>query len=113
MQPTPATPVATPRDGAWKAEAIRLLEEHGQPMHYRHLYRALAARGFIFGGRNPEGVLLTGVSREKLIFVSMGRGEYWLAGREPAAAASVAAPSKSRADARRPRPIGQAQRRRA
>ncbi|HVA18861.1 MAG TPA: hypothetical protein VMU55_01650 [Solirubrobacteraceae bacterium] len=105
-------PVATPPDGAWKAEAIRLLDENGQPMHYRDLYRALASRGFIFGGRNPEGVLLTGVSREKQIFMRMGRGEYWLAGREAAVAPSAAAQAKPRADVRRPRPIGRAHRRR-
>jgi len=103
----------TPPDGAWKAEAIRLLEEHGGPMHYRDLYRALAARGFVFGGRNPEGVLLTGVSREKNVFLGVGKGGYWLVGREskaPQPATGLPAPRKSTT---RPRPIGRTRRKRA
>ena len=100
--------VATPPDGAWKAEAIRLLDEQGRPMHYRDLYRALAARGFVFGGRNPEGVLLTGVSREKHVFFSVGHGAYWLVGREPKGAQPAVVPSKTRVT--RPRPIGRARR---
>jgi hypothetical protein len=105
--------VATPPDGAWKAEAIRLLEEHGQPMHYRDLYRALAARGFVFGGRNPEGVLLTGVSREKNVFFGVGKGGYWLVGRESKAMQPAAGPSTPRKASTRPRPIGRARRKRA
>lgn len=100
-----AVPTATPPEGAWKAEAVRLLGEHGAPMHYKELYRTLATHGFVFGGRNPEAVLLTGVSREKNTFRAMGKGCYWIAGRPvPRPASTQEARPVPRK--RRPRPIG-------
>jgi hypothetical protein len=102
----PTTPPPVPPEGAWRAEAIRLLEEHGGPMHYKDLYHALANHGFPFGGRNPQAVLLTGVSREKETFVAVGKGCYWIVGREiPTDAAPPASPRTS-TQSRRPRPIG-------
>lgn len=102
--------VAPPPEGAWKAEALRLLEEHGAPMHYKELYRVLATHGFTFGGRNPEAVLLTGVSREKETFVAMGKGCYWITGLKVPSGASQSVPSAGRR-VRRPRPIGRLPRR--
>jgi hypothetical protein len=98
---------AAPPEGAWKAEAIRLLEEQGGPMHYKDLYRALAMHGFAFGGRNPEAVLLTGVSREKDTFQAIGKGCYWIAGR-PLPQGAKLEPAHTTARKRRPRPIGRA-----
>lgn len=103
---TPAPPPSAPPEGAWKAEAIRLLEEHDGPMHYKELYHALANHGFAFGGRNPQAVLLTGVSREKETFVAVGKGCYWIAGREVPTNAAPPTSPRSVARSRRPRPIG-------
>jgi hypothetical protein len=102
------TAMPAPPEGAWKGEALRLLEEHGAPMHYKDLYRSLAAHGFTFGGRNPEAVLLTGVSREKETFVALGKGCYWIMGRKVPSGARVQTP-RSATRARRPRPIGRSQ----
>jgi hypothetical protein len=110
-KPKTATSAAPP-DGAWKAEALRLLEEQGGPMHYKDLYRALAMHGFAFGGRNPEAVLLTGVSREKDTFDAMGKGCYWIAGR-PLPPGARLEPAHAVARKPRPRPIGRARGRRA
>lgn len=104
----PTTPPPVPPEGAWRAEAIRLLEDHGGPLHYKDLYRALANHGFPFGGRNPQAVLLTGLSREKDTFAAVGKGCYWITGREIPADADLPASPRATTQSARPRPIGRA-----
>jgi hypothetical protein len=105
VDPTPPSPTPEPpADGAWRAEAVRILEEHGGPLHYRELYHMLAVRGFPFGGRTPEAVLLSSLSRARTTFTAVGRGGYWLTGVEiPAAASQAWGPARR---PQRPQPIG-------
>ncbi len=80
------------------------LTEHGAPMHYRELYRAVAARGFTFGGQRPEATFLASLHRDRATFQSAGKGMYWFA--EQVTGAVPATAARTRRRARRPRPIG-------
>jgi hypothetical protein len=88
---------------AWRDEAVAVLKGRMSPMHYRDLYRAIAARGFTFGGKSPEATFLASLSRDQATFVGVGRGNYWLVGE---ANQSEPQPAGSRRRARRPKPIG-------
>jgi len=89
---------------AWRDAAITALRDHGAPMHYRDLYRVLAGRGFVFGGKSPEATFLASLHRERTTFQSAGKGTYWLV--EAAHGAPAAVDGRARRRARRPRPIG-------
>ena len=88
---------------AWRDEAVAVLRSHGEPMHYRELYRAISARGFTFGGKSPEATFLASLSREQTTFAGVGRGCYWIVG-EPMTPDAVVSGAKRRV--RRPKPIG-------
>jgi hypothetical protein len=88
---------------AWRDEAIAVLKAHGEPMHYRELYRAISARGFTFGGKSPEATFLASLSRDQTTFAGVGRGCYWLAGEPMTSEARVVGPKRR---AHKPRPIG-------
>jgi HB1, ASXL, restriction endonuclease HTH domain len=88
---------------AWRDEAVAVLRGHGEPMHYRELYRAISARGFTFGGKSPEATFLASLSRDHTTFAGVGKGCYWLSGEPLKSDAPVAGPRRR---ARRPRPIG-------
>ena len=91
---------------AWRDAAVAALTECGAPLHYRELYRLVAARGFTFGGRSPEATFLASLHRNRSTFESAGKGIYWLVEAAPAEAPATAAPTRRRT--RRPRPIGKA-----
>lgn len=88
---------------AWRDEAVAVLKGQGSPMHYRELYRAIAARGFTFGGKSPEASFLASLSRDQTTIVGIGRGCYWLAGEPHSAQVDQSGPHRR---ARRPKPIG-------
>ena len=88
---------------AWRDEAVAVLRGHGEPMHYRELYRAISARGFTFGGKSPEATFLASLSRDQTTFAGAGRGCYWLPGEPRTSDARVVGPKRR---ARKPRPIG-------
>ena len=89
---------------AWRDSAVAALQAHAAPMHYRDLYRLLAARGFTFGGRSPEATFLASLHRNRGTFQSAGKGTYWLVEAAPGDAPVIAARARRRT--RRPRPIG-------
>lgn len=89
---------------AWRDSAVAALQAHGAPMHYRDLYRLLAARGFTFGGQSPEATFLASLHRNRGTFQSAGKGTYWLVEAAPGDAPATAA--RARRPTRRPRPIG-------
>ena len=37
---------------------VDLLEEHGQPMHYREIHSAIVEQGYTVGGKDPANTLL-------------------------------------------------------
>jgi hypothetical protein len=88
---------------AWRDEAVAVLRGHGEPMHYRELYRAISARGFTFGGKSPEATFLASLSRDQATFAGVGRGCYWLTGEPMKSDARVAGPRRR---ARKLKPIG-------
>jgi hypothetical protein len=88
---------------AWRDEAVAVLRARGEPVHYRELYRAIAARGFTFGGKSPEASFLASLSREQATFAGVGRGCYWLAGETPDPTVGSGGPKRRPT---RPRPIG-------
>lgn len=92
---------------AWRDEAVAVLREHGEPMHYRELYRAISARGFTFGGKSPEATFLASLSRDQTTVAGVGKGCYWLTGEPMKSDVRVAGPSRR---ARRPQPIGSGRR---
>jgi hypothetical protein len=87
----------------WRDEAISVLRDHGSAMHYRDLYRAIAARGFSFGGRSPEATFLASLSRDRDTFVGVGRGCYWVVGAAPTSTTPAPGPQRR---TRKPTPIG-------
>jgi hypothetical protein len=108
-----ATPVPIPAairrasgswTSAWREAAVATLTEHGAPMHYRELYRAVAARGFTFGGQRPEATFLASLHRDRATFQGAGKGTYWLVGQGTGAVPATA--PRTRRRMRRPRPIG-------
>jgi hypothetical protein len=109
-QPPETAATASPRRRAtpswtvaWRDEAVAVLKGQGAPMHYRELYRAIAARGFTFGGKSPEASFLASLSRDQTTIVGVGRGCYWLAGETQIGEAVRSGPRRR---ARRPKPIG-------
>jgi hypothetical protein len=88
---------------AWRDEAVAVLRARGEPVHYRELYRAIAARGFTFGGKSPEASFLASLSREQTTFAGVGRGCYWLAGEASDPTVSSGGPKRRPS---RPKPIG-------
>lgn len=88
---------------AWREETAKTLREGGVPLHYKELYRAIAARGFTFGGRTPEATFLASLNRDTVTFTGVGRGCYWLAGEPLPNGVEPARPARR---VRRPRPIG-------
>lgn len=89
---------------AWRDAAVAALQDAGGPLHYRELYRLLAARGFTFGGRSPEATFLASLHRSRTTFETAGKGTYRLAG--TVAGNSPAPAARNRRRTRRPRPIG-------
>jgi hypothetical protein len=89
---------------AWRDAAVAALRDAGGPLHYRELYRLLAARGFTFGGRDPEATFLASLHRSRTTFKTAGKGTYWLA--EPDGGDTPTTAARNRRRTRRPRPIG-------
>lgn len=58
-------------------KALALIEERGVPMSRRELFDALAARGIIIRGKDPEMVLSTMLWRSKDRIVRLPNHGYW------------------------------------
>ena len=92
---------------AWRDETVTVLRENAAPMHYRELYRAIAARGFTFGGKSPEATFLASLSRDQATFAGVGKGSYWITGEPMSSDVQVPGPRRRE---RRPKPIGSGRR---
>lgn len=101
----PARRPTTQWTQAWREQSLAVLREAAGPMHYRELYRAIAAHGFTFGGKSPEATFLASLNRDQESFTGVGRGCYWIAGEAVPSDKLVPGPKRR---ARRPRPIGRA-----
>jgi hypothetical protein len=62
----------------WELDAIAILRETGEPLHYRELFKRLRSRGHRFGGQNPAATFLTALTRADH-FQRVGRGVYSIA----------------------------------
>ncbi len=85
------------------ADAIeQVLDEQGQPLHFKDIHLRLRDRGVTVPGVNPENNITSHLSRRKHIFVNVGRGLWALkkwgespSGTEPPPATLALRPSTS------------------
>ena len=101
---TPVRRAPAPWTSGWRDAATAALRDHGGPLHYRDLYRIVAARGFTFGGKSPEATFLASLHRDRATFQGAGKGTYWLVESDGAADPTPAPRTRRRTS--RPRPIG-------
>jgi DNA-directed RNA polymerase delta subunit len=74
---SPAQDSPSPPAKSMRNEMVRVLEEAGEPLHYKEIHRRLVARGFRVPGERPENNVGAHISKDER-FESLGKGMWGL-----------------------------------